>query len=40
MVVDLTFACVGGVDALHNSLDYVRVNPDKKAIVIAADYTK
>ena len=39
-VVDLTFACVGGVDALHNSLDYVRVNPDKKAIVIAADYAK
>jgi hydroxymethylglutaryl-CoA synthase len=29
-VVDMTFACVGGVDALHNSLDFVRVNPDKK----------
>lgn len=39
-VVDLTFACIGGVDALHNSLDYVRVNPDKKAIIIAADYAK
>lgn len=39
-VVDVTFACIGGVDALHNSLDYVRVNPDKKAIVIAADYAK
>ena len=39
-VVDMTFACVGGVDALHNSIDYVRVNPDKKAIVIAADYAK
>ncbi|WP_312555838.1 hydroxymethylglutaryl-CoA synthase family protein [Empedobacter brevis] len=39
-VVDMTFACVGGVDALHNSIDYVRVNSDKKAIVIAADYAK
>jgi hydroxymethylglutaryl-CoA synthase len=39
-VVDMTFACVGGVDAMHNSIDYVRVNLDKKAIVIAADYAK
>ena len=39
-VVDMTFACIGGVDALHNSLDFVRVNPDQKAIVIAADYAK
>lgn len=39
-VVDLTFACIGAVDALHNSLDFVRVNPDKKAIVIASDYAK
>ena len=39
-VVDMTFACVGGVDALHNSIDYVRVNPTKKAIVIASDYAK
>ena len=39
-VVDMTFACVGGVDALHNSLDFVRVNPTEKAIVIAADYAK
>jgi len=39
-VVDMTFACVGGVDSLHNSIDYVRVNSDKKAIVIAADYAK
>ncbi|MFV0178430.1 hydroxymethylglutaryl-CoA synthase [Empedobacter falsenii] len=39
-VVDMTFACVGGVDALHNSIDYVRVNTAKKAIVIAADYAK
>lgn len=39
-VVDMTFACVGGVDALHNALDFVRVNPDKKAVVIASDYAK
>ena len=39
-VVDMTFACVGAVDALHNSLDFVRANPNKKAIVIAADYAK
>jgi len=39
-VVDLTFACIGAVDAFHNSLDFVRVNPDKKAVVIASDYAK
>ncbi|AZA77507.1 hydroxymethylglutaryl-CoA synthase family protein [Chryseobacterium sp. G0186] len=39
-VVDMTFACVGGVDALHNALDFVRVNPEKKAVVIASDYAK
>ncbi|NAW50252.1 hydroxymethylglutaryl-CoA synthase [Elizabethkingia argentiflava] len=38
--VDMTFACIGGVDALQNALDYVRVNPHKKAIVIASDYAK
>ena len=39
-VIDMTFACVGGVDALHNALDFVRVNPDKKAVIIASDYAK
>lgn len=39
-VVDMTFACIGGVDALQICLDYVRLNPDKKAIVIASDYAK
>lgn len=39
-VVDMNFACIGAVDALHNSLDFVRVNPDKKAVVIASDYAK
>lgn len=39
-VVDLTFACIGAVDALQNCLDYVRLNPEKKAIVIASDNAK
>ncbi|CAA6828040.1 MAG: Hydroxymethylglutaryl-CoA synthase (EC [uncultured Aureispira sp.] len=39
-VVDLTFACVGGVDALQNTLDWVRGNPDRIGIVIASDIAK
>jgi hydroxymethylglutaryl-CoA synthase len=39
-VVDLTFACIGGVDALQNCLDYIRLNQNKKAIVIASDNAK
>ncbi|NDI99642.1 hydroxymethylglutaryl-CoA synthase [Flavobacterium sp. LaA7.5] len=39
-VVDMTFACIGGVDALQNCLDYVRLNPDKKAIVVTTDIAK
>lgn len=39
-VVDMTFACVGAVDALHNSLDWIRQNPERKAIVVAADNAK
>ena len=39
-VLDMTFACIGGIDALHNALDFVRINPNKKAIVLAADYAK
>ena len=39
-VVDLTFACIGAVDALENCLDWVRVHPEKKAIVIASDVAK
>lgn len=39
-VVDLTFACIGGVDALQNCLDYIRLNPTKKAIVITSDNAK
>mgnify|MGYP001582064688 CR=1 FL=1 len=38
--VDLTFACVGAVDAMHNCLDWIRNNDTRKAIVIAADHAK
>jgi len=38
--VDFTFACIGGVDALQNCVDFVRLNPDKKAIVVTTDIAK
>ena len=39
-VVDMTFACVGAVDALQNCLDFCRANPGKKAVVVASNYAK
>ncbi|WP_309608259.1 hydroxymethylglutaryl-CoA synthase [Flavobacterium sp.] len=39
-VVDFTFACIGGVDALQNCIDFVRLNPTKKAIVVCTDIAK
>jgi len=39
-VVDFTFACIGGVDALQNCLDFIRINPTKKAIVVTTDVAK
>jgi len=39
-VVDFTFACIGGVDALQNCLDFIRLNPDKKAIIVTSDIAK
>lgn len=39
-VVDLTFACVGAVDAMQNCLDWVRANPSRQAVVIASDIAK
>ena len=39
-VVDFTFACIGAVDALQNCVDYIRLNPSKKAIVISTDNAK
>lgn len=39
-IVDMTFACVGGVDAMHNSIDWVKQDPTRKAVVIASDLSK
>ena len=39
-VVDFTFACIGGVDAMQNCLDFVRMNPDQKTIVVTTDIAK
>ncbi len=39
-VVDLTFACVGGVDALHNTLDWARGDSDRVGIVVCSDFAK
>ena len=39
-VVDLTFACIGGVDALLNTLDWVRADSKRIGIVVASDFAK
>lgn len=39
-VVDITFACIGAVDALQNTLDWVRCGSGRKGIVIASDNAK
>lgn len=39
-VTDMTFACIGAIDALQTNLDFIRVNPTKKAIVVATDNAK
>jgi hydroxymethylglutaryl-CoA synthase len=39
-VVDMTFACIGAIDALQNCVDFIRLNPTKKAIIIASDNAK
>ncbi len=39
-VLDMTFACVGAVDALHNSMDWVAAGTNRKAVVIASDFAK
>lgn len=39
-VVDLTFACVGAVDALHNTLDWARYDPERIGIIVASDIAK
>mgnify|MGYP000188312244 FL=1 len=39
-ILDVTFACVGAVDALHNTLDWVNQDKKRKAVVIASDLSK
>ena len=39
-VVDMTFACIGAVDALQVNLDFVRLNSNRKVIVVATDNAK
>lgn len=38
--IDMTFACIGGVDALHNTLDWARNNENRIGIVVCTDYAK
>jgi hydroxymethylglutaryl-CoA synthase len=39
-VVDLTFACIGAVDALQNTLDWIRADHSRIGIVVASDNAK
>ena len=39
-ILDMTFACVGAVDAMHNSLDWVKQKEGRQAVVIASDLSK
>jgi len=39
-VLDITFACIGAVDALHNTLDWVASDPENIGIVVASDIAK
>ena len=38
--VDLTFACIGAVDALQNTLDWARGEHERVGIVISTDFAK
>jgi len=39
-VIDMTFACIGGEDALLNTVDWVRAGKGRIGIVIASDFAK
>lgn len=39
-VVDMTFACIGAVDALQNTLDWVRGGADRIGIVVGSDVAR
>ncbi|MFN7117172.1 MAG: hydroxymethylglutaryl-CoA synthase family protein [Saprospiraceae bacterium] len=38
--VDLTFACIGAVDALQNTLDWAKGSPERIGIVVSTDFAK
>ncbi len=39
-VIDMTFACIGGVDALNNTIDWVRADDERMGIVVSSDNAK
>lgn len=39
-VVDLTFACIGSIDAMHNTLDWVRGGDGRIGIIVGSDIAK
>ncbi|MCC5945344.1 MAG: hydroxymethylglutaryl-CoA synthase family protein [Bernardetiaceae bacterium] len=39
-VTDITFACIGGVDALQNTLDWVARRKERIGIVVCSDFAK
>lgn len=39
-VLDMTFACIGAVDALHNTIDWVASDRNNIGIVVASDIAK
>lgn len=39
-VVDLTFACIGSIDAMQNTLDWVRAGQDRIGIIVGSDVAK
>ncbi len=38
--LDMTFACIGAIDALLACVDYVQLNPDRQCIIVASDEAK
>ena len=39
-VLDMTFACIGAVDAMHTTLDWVKANPKRMGIIVSSDFAK
>lgn len=39
-VIDMTFACIGAIDALHNTLEWVANGKERIGIVVASDDAK